>query len=188
MAKSENNEVMYGVSGKVGNLLVFRNFFGRTIVAKRQRKSKNPTTSRDQQRVIERFKEAVIYAKGVTQDPVQSDFYRPWVKGPLRIFNLAMADFCKPPAIKAFNVDNYEGNIGDQFTIRAIDNFGVVSLKVIIAAADGTVLETGMATQAPNLADWIYTTTVQNATLAGTMITAKATDRPGNVATATQSI
>ena len=43
MAKSENNEVMYGARGKVGNLVVFKNFgSNQTVIAKRPKRAENP--------------------------------------------------------------------------------------------------------------------------------------------------
>ena len=43
MAKSENNEVMFGARGRVGNLVVFKNFGNnQTVIAKRPRRSENP--------------------------------------------------------------------------------------------------------------------------------------------------
>lgn len=188
MAKSENNEVMFGARGKVGNLVVFKNYYGRTIISKVQSKREKPNYSDEQVLIKERFKEGVIYAKGVLQDPILSDFYRPLVKGGVRVYNLALADFCKPPEIKSINIAPTSGNVSTQFTIRAIDNFKVVSVTVNITAADGSILETGTAQQGANQADWVYNTPLLVETLHGTTITAKATDTPGNVTVFTQQI
>lgn len=188
MAKSENNEVMYGARGKVGNLVVFKNYYGETVISKRRQKRNPQTQSEDLVLVKERFKEGAIYAKGVLQDPVLSAFYQPYVRGGVRIYNLALADFCKPPEIKRINAANYLGKIGDQLIIRAVDNFKVQSVAVTISAPDGMVLETGTAVQAANQADWLYTATVLNESPHGTYITAKATDTPGNVSTFTDQI
>jgi len=188
MAKSENNEVMFGARGKVGNLVVFKNYYGETVISKRGRKRKPLNTSEEQMLVKERFKEGVIYAKGVLQDPILAGFYQPYVKGGVRIYNLALADFCKPPEIKNINTGQYAGAIGDQLIIRVIDNFKVQSVMVTISAPDGTVLETGTAVQTANQADWLYTATVLNGNPDGTFITAKAADTPGNVTTFTCQI
>ena len=40
MAKSENNVLTHGMSGKIGDLLVFRNVNGKTIVSKAPAKPK----------------------------------------------------------------------------------------------------------------------------------------------------
>jgi hypothetical protein len=181
MAKSENNEVMFGARGQVGNLVVFKNYHGRTIISKVKTKKDNQKYTQDQELVKERFKEGVFYAKSVLLDEVLSNFYKPFENGPIKVYNLALADFCKSPEIKHIKMEHYQGNIDDQLTIRAIDNFRVVSVKVTISK-DGEVMESGMAVQSPNGVDWIYTTTVQTQ-MEGVMIKAQATDTPGNVTT-----
>jgi len=190
MAKSENNEVMYGARGKVGNLVVFKNYGdGKTIIAKVARKRDKPVYSEDQQFAKERFKEGVIYAKGVVQDPILSAFYKPYVKPGLSVYNLALADFCKPPEIKTIKTDNYQGNIGDFITIRATDNFGITTLKVLISKPDGSLVESGLAVKAPNGSDWIYTSTAGNGSPAVDLeIKIQASDTPGNVTEFEQTI
>jgi hypothetical protein len=182
MAKSENNEVMYGARGRVGNLVIFKNFGnGKTIISKIPRKKDNPTYSVDQQVAKERFKEGVLYAKGAASDPILSAFYKPFTKPGTSVYNMALADFCRPPEIKSIDTQQYQGNVGDLITIKAIDSFKVVEVLVIISKPDGTLIETGMAVQATNSLNWIYTATVANSPTASTLIKAKATDMPGNV-------
>lgn len=188
MAKSENNEVMFGARGQVGNLVVFKNYYGRTIISKVKTKKDNQVFSDDQRLVKERFKEAVIYAKGAMKDDILCDFYRPFEKGGCKIYNLAVADFCKSPEVKSINLRRYDGNIGDYLTIRAVDNFKVVRVEVTIKKADGSFVESGAAVLAPNEADWIYTATAINEDVEGTVITVSATDTPGNVTVFDQEI
>ena len=71
MAKSENNEVMYGARGRVGNLVVFKNFgSNQTVIAKRPRRPDNPVYSEKQVLAKQKFREAVAYAKGVIENPM----------------------------------------------------------------------------------------------------------------------
>jgi len=189
MAKSENNEVMYGARGKVGNLVIFKNFAnGKTVISKVQRKRENPVYSEDQEIAKERFREGVIYAKGVIEDPILRAFYKPFVKPGSSIYNMALADFCKPPEIKAIDTENYQGATGDVITIRATDNFAIVSLKVFIFKAEGTLIETAAAVKKPNGKDWVYTATISNEAVAGTVVKVQATDTPGNVSELVQPI
>lgn len=190
MAKSENNEVMYGARGRVGNLVVFKNYGdGKTIISKVPRKRDNPVYSENQQFAKERFREGVIYAKGAVQDPILSAFYKPYVKPGLSVYNLALADFCKPPQIKTVKTDNYQGNIGDFITIRATDNFGVTALKVFISHQDGSLVENGLAVKSPNGLDWIYTSTAGSESPAINLeIKIQACDTPGNVTQFEQTI
>ena len=63
MAKSENNEVMFGARGKIGNLVVFKNFGeNQTVIAKRRKKIINPKYTIEQERTKEKFRDGVVYA------------------------------------------------------------------------------------------------------------------------------
>ena len=58
----------------------------------------------------------------------------------------------------------------------------VEGVVVLITDKTGTVLEKGEAAPTPKLYTWKYTATVANPSLAGTIITAIAVDKPGNKA------
>ncbi|TKC10607.1 hypothetical protein FA048_10535 [Pedobacter polaris] len=181
MAKSENNEVMFGARGRVGNLVVFKNFGkDQTVISRLRRKVKNPVYTDKQENVKYKFKEAVIYAKGIVGDPDLLAFYQKFAKPGTSAYNLALADFCKVPEIRLIDTDNYVGQIGDKIRVRAIDNFRVMEVKVSIHDASDTLLEAGLATLSANSVDWFYETIVANGNLAGTKVTAEATDVPGN--------
>lgn len=96
-------------------------------------------------------------------------------------YNLALADFCKAPEITKYNVAAYTGQIGDKIIIRAIDDFRVEWVKLMITDSANSMIEEGTAVLSPNGADWIYTATVLNPSLAGTKITISAADLPGNI-------
>jgi hypothetical protein len=66
MAKSQKNVVTYGLSGKIGDLLVFRQVDGKTIVSKIPKQSK--TVLEKQQKQRNRFQQATIYAKSALGD------------------------------------------------------------------------------------------------------------------------
>jgi hypothetical protein len=59
MAKSKNNVVTYGLSGKIGDLLVFRQVDGKTVVSKIPTQS--TSVSEKQQAHRKRFQQAVVY-------------------------------------------------------------------------------------------------------------------------------
>jgi len=188
MAKSENNEVMFGARGKVGNLVVFKNFGnGQTIISKRPRKRRNRFYSEDQEFAKERFKEGVLYAKSAIKDPILAAFYQSFAKPGVSAYNMALADFCQPPKITSVKLNAYRGHVGDVITIRAVDSFKVTSVKVTLSKPDGTVMETGQAVAAANGADWVYTATQANHEPAGTRIQVKASDTPGNVCEHTET-
>ena len=58
MAKSVNNIITHGLSGKIGDLLVFKQVDGKTIVSKAPRKSNTETEKQKQHRA--KFQEAII--------------------------------------------------------------------------------------------------------------------------------
>ncbi|MFA6277105.1 MAG: hypothetical protein WC622_10175 [Pedobacter sp.] len=182
MAKSENNEVMFGARGRVGNLVVFKNFgSNQTVISRLKRKVKNPVYTDKQEEVKNRFKEAVIYAKGIVNDVDLTAFYKKFAKPGTSSYNLALADFCKAPEIKLIDTGDYPGQINNNIRIRAVDNFRVTEVKVSIYNASDTLIESGLAILSANSIDWYYQTTIANSNLAGTKVTAEATDVPGNI-------
>lgn len=189
MAKSENNEVMFGARGKVGNLVVFKNFgTNQTVISRRPRRTENPMYTAKQLAVKLKFREAVVYAKGVINNPTLAAVYEVFAKPGTSVYNLALADYCKAPEISLIDADNYLGQIGNQIRVRAIDNFGVTEVKVCIYDAVDLLVESGLAVQSANSVDWIYESTSQNGNLAGTKIIAEAKDSPGNTTLETITI
>lgn len=189
MAKSENNEVMYGARGKVGNLVVFKNFgSNQTVIAKRPKRPDNPVYTAKQLEAKLKFREAVVYARGVINNPALLAVYQLLAKPGTSAYNLALADYCKAPEISVIDADNYQGQIGEQIRVRAIDNFSVTEVKVSIYDAADLLLESGLANQSANSVDWFYETTTLNSNLAGTKITAEAKDTPGNTTLETLTI
>ena len=82
------------------------------------------------------------------------------------------------------DLSNYAGSAGDKITFRTVDDFGVVSAQVAITKADGTVIESGSASEtAPNSGSWSYTATQAVPPGTHVCVTATATDRPGGVGT-----
>ncbi|MDR3297292.1 MAG: hypothetical protein LBS94_03555, partial [Prevotellaceae bacterium] len=73
MATSKNNVVTHGLSGKIGDLLVFRQMGGKTIVSKVPEKSN--VVSDKQVAHRKRFQQAVIYAQGAVADPETKGLY-----------------------------------------------------------------------------------------------------------------
>ncbi|TCC89112.1 hypothetical protein EZ428_15535 [Pedobacter frigiditerrae] len=177
---------MFGARGRVGNLVVFKNFgSNQTVISRLKRKVKNPVYTNKQEEVKYKFKEAVIYARGIVGDPDLLAFYQKFAKPGTSAYNLALADFCKAPEIRLIDTDNYLGQIGDKIRARVIDNFRVMAVKISIYDASDTLIESGLAILAANSVDWLYETTLANGNLAGTKIVAEATDMPGNTTSKT---
>lgn len=179
--KVVDNDIVMGSSGKIGKMLVFRQVAGKTIIAKRG--IRTAPYSGVQEEAQELFREGVFYAKAVSDDPVRKQWYEAVAKPGQTAYNLALADFCKAPVIKKVTLAEYIGQIGDPILIRAIDNFRVETVSVNILDANGESVETGQATLQENGLDWLYTATVDNPILPGTIISVTATDLPGNKTT-----
>lgn len=182
MAKIYFNEVTHGLQGKFGDLMVFKQVNGKTIVAKRPAKTGTPPSS-DQLLVQQRFKDSAAYAKTAIQDPVLKERYSANAKKGQSAYNRAFADFFNPPTLSNVKVEAYQGVIGNPIIIRATDDFELQDVNVQILDPTGQMIETGQATLLNNGLDWQYLATVSNAVTAGSKIVFTATDLPGNSTT-----
>ncbi|MCG2613744.1 hypothetical protein LZZ85_05610 [Terrimonas sp. NA20] len=181
MANSTNSIITGKFRGMLGKEVVFREWDGKTIVAKAPRPRKgSPTPEQIEQQ--DRFLIASKYAKAVTDNPDQAmaEAYATALRPRQNVYSRALEDCLKAPVVKKISTNLYTGNAGDKITIRAVDDYRVVTVWVQIFAANGSLLERGAAVQNTNGLDWSYTTTQANNSLAGTKIIALATDVPGN--------
>jgi hypothetical protein len=181
MAKSKNNVLTYGLSGKIGDLLVFRQVDGKTIVSKIPEQPK--TVSEKQKTQRQRFQQAVIYAKTAVAASETKELYAEEAKKKKgqTTYNIAVADFFNAPDIHTVDLSEYAGAAGNKIRITVSDDFAVKSVHVQINNADGSLVEEGEATyDAGNM--WIYTAVQNNANLNGDKILITASDLPGNVA------
>jgi hypothetical protein len=181
MAKSKNNVVTHGLSGKIGDLLLFRQRDGQTIVSKIPEQPKK--ASEKQVETRKRFQQATIYAKVAMSTPEIKDRYDKKVKDRkgMTAYSIAVADYFNAPDIELVDLSAYNGIEGDEIRIIAVDDFAVNAVNVQISAVDGVLIEEGNAVNtAGNL--WIYTAKVNNQSLDGNRIVVTASDLPGNVA------
>jgi hypothetical protein len=182
MAKSKNNVVTYGLSGKVGDLLIFRQVDGQTIVSSVPKSSK--TVSEGQKKQMKRFQRATVYGKSVVDDPQLKELYDAAAKKKkgMTAYNVAVADFLHAPDIEDIDLSAYTGAAGDEIRILASDDFAVKSVHVSISNVDGALIEEGYAEQSTgNL--WIYVASKDNDNTAGDRIVISASDIPGNITT-----
>ena len=180
MAKSKNNVVTHGLSGLIGDLLVFRQRANKTIVADRPRPFSKPPTAM-QLGIQNRFNKAAMYAKNAILDPLMRAAYQAVAKLGQSAFNRAFKDYqLAPEFYEDVDLSTYTGAIGDEILVSVIDDFRVNDVKVQIMNPDESVLEEGDAVQSVNGLDWIYTCTAVNADVSGTKIIFTAIDLPGN--------
>jgi hypothetical protein len=180
MAKSKGNVITHGLSGKVGDLLVFRQKDGATFVSKVPEQPKVLTEKQIAHR--RRFKRAVIYAKAAVDAPESRDVYSAIAEKRKRTpFLVAVADFLNVPEIETIDVSKYSGNPGDCIKVTVSDDAMVKSVYISIENADGTIVEEGDAVADASGYVWTYTAMQNNDSLDGDKIMVSVSDLPGNV-------
>jgi len=178
--KSKDNFATEGLSGTYKQV-VFRQWNGETILAKRPKQTK--ARSAAQQTIVENFTHAAAYAKAAMTDIALKMAYKLKAGKGLSAFNRAVVDFFKAPVIGDIDHSGYNGQAGGILLAMVTDDFQVASVKVIIKAASGAVIEQGDASLLPNGLHWMYVSTVANSAIAGTAISFEAKDLPGNLVT-----
>jgi hypothetical protein len=176
MAKIKDNYVMTGVSGAVGELLIFRVRGGKTFIAKFPKPSSVPPTVKLKS-VRSNFASCIAYGKRAMKDPATKALYRAAAKGGQTAFNKATSDALNPPKVNDIKVDIEKNMI----LIDATDDFMVTGVSVTIHDALENLLEEGNAAKQENEMEWIYS--MNNSILpANSKITAIAVDMPKNKA------
>jgi len=179
MAESKNNIITHGLSGKVGDLIVFRNRNGKTIVASKPRPHTGEMT--DAQKAHQKvFQQAVIYAKSALTNPETKQAYKDAADEGESAYNVAVADFMHAPDIDEIDLSKYTGKVGDTITITVTDDFMVQEVSVTILNVDGSEVEHGLAQSALGGLQWLYTATADNLSLTGDKLVIRASDRPGH--------
>lgn len=181
MARVKYNVVSHGISGIIGDLLEFRQRYGRTIIAKLRAKTNKVTPA--QLLVRDKFRRAASYAKSAIQDPVVKAIYEQNASGDMTPYVLAVKDYFVAPLLHSINTGNYTGMVGSPIKVNATDDTKVAAVRVRIFDANGGRLEEGEALQQVDTDIWVYTTTVANGSLTGCRIVAEASDMPGNITT-----
>jgi hypothetical protein len=179
MANSNNSVITGKFKGSLGKELVFREWAGKTVVAKAP-KARTGAATAAQAKTQEKFLLAARYAKFIINDPAMVAGYAATLRPRQNVYSRALEDFINPPAVVGITSRAYTGAVGDILTIRAKDDFRVANVLVEIYAADGTLLEQGNCLQNNNGVDYTYTAKQVNPSLAGCTIKAIAFDVPGN--------
>ena len=184
MANANNSLTTGKFSGSLGKELVFREWEGKTVVAKAP-KSRKGDPSPAQAAIQEKFLLASRYAKAIISNADQSlaQAYASAVRPRQTVYCRAAEDFLSAPVVKGIDTRPYKGAVGDPIITRAFDDFRVTGVHVEIYAPDGSLLEAGAATQDLYGIDWIYTATQANNLLSGCTIKAIASDIPRNEGT-----
>ena len=180
MSKIDNNPLLKGASGMLGETMVFRTVRGQLQMANRPKRRTN--ISEKQAAVQTKFQEAAQYATQQLSQEASSALYEAGITSKKHsAYLVAVSDYLNAPKVHFIEAIGYRGNVGDTITVKATDDFMVTGLKIVIKGSDGAILEEGEAE--PDLEKinlWTYKTTVANPSVPGTSIKATAFDRPGN--------
>jgi hypothetical protein len=101
MAIVTNNPLVNGLSGMLGQTLVFKNLRGQTVVASRPRPAK--TQSEQQRQNRSKFRQAATWAKTVLLDPQKKAYYQQKARK-LQLpnaYTAAITDYMRKPQLKA---------------------------------------------------------------------------------------
>lgn len=179
MAHVGNNIVTQGLSGMLGEQLVFRMRGKKTYVSKAP-VQKERELSEAQILHQRKWQEAILYGKSAMASPEMKEAYKSSADETHSAYNVAVADFMNAPHIDEIDISQYTGQPGSFIIIRAVDDFQVAEVSVTIYNPDGTLVEQGMAVVEAG-ASWKYTATAVNSDLSGDKIVIKVSDIPGNL-------
>lgn len=163
MAKSRDNVVMQGASGKIGRNLVFRQKGDQTIIAKTPRKVTGRIATEKQKAVQIRFYDASQYAKRAMLDPLLKEAYAAKANINQSAYNVAFKDHFNDPEVRRLDDRAYKGEIGDIININIKDIMKVTEVSVEILDQGNTAVESGLATPTDSSnSEWTYTATAAN--------------------------
>jgi hypothetical protein len=177
MSIADKNILVRGFSGKFGNQVVFRRRGNKTILANipGPRKSKPKGKQRES---CDDFSEAVDWARFVVKDPERAAKYKAKATGLQSGYNVAIADYMRPPKVTGINYYAYHGHPGEMILVTATDVFEVKSVLLKIHNPKGKLIESGQCTPDPSGTYWQYIATKEVESLEGVTIKAIAYDNP----------
>ena len=165
MAKVEDNVVVRGLSGTIGNVVLQHMPDGNTYVRSRPDFS-HRKFSKGQKQHQSRFQEAVAYARDAAKS---QPIYAKLAAGTIMsAYNFALSDWFNPPVIHA--IERRDGRI----RVEASDNVMVTRVQVTVLDEKGKVVEKGKAVKADERW-WEYVTSADG------KVMAEAWDLAGNV-------
>jgi hypothetical protein len=186
MAKVRRTPGAPKFKGSIGDMTYYERNGQECVKGKSERDPNMPWTP-GQVESQKGFRSATAYAKSVLGDPKQKSVYEAVAKFEKRAaYHRAISDALNKPAVLQIDASAYTGQSSQAITVKAKDDFEVVSVDVLVREPSGNSLEHGTATLASKEAgDWVYTTTtLAPVGLPGVIIEVTVADRPGNKAIA----
>ena len=154
MAKARKNSIMAGVSGQVGDQMVFRQSNGQTIMSAKYKYKDNPTDHMMVQRIL--FEKAAKLAKETIKDPKKRRHYEAQRRPGQTAYNVAVseifqeiwADHKHIPLVKKPKVRKSRKK-----PVESILNKGIT---LLIDTNEGTLVESGVKAPDEQFLEWIY--------------------------------
>jgi len=177
MAKVTHNIITQGLSGKLGNQIVFRTGRGgQTIVAVKPSYDPNRGMTSSQLVHQEAFRQAIAYAKSAKGEAA---YIAKAQETTMTSFNAAVADWFKKPEVLEIDTSDWKNANGGTIRIKAQDDVLVTKVSVVLRDSVGVIKEQDEAVRADGLW-WNYTTTQPISAFSGGVIVATAQDLAGN--------
>jgi hypothetical protein len=180
MAVVRMNDLVEGLSGKVGNI-IFRTYRGKTYASSRPRKRKKQSEQQRSNR--EKFKLATQYAKSMMNDPDMKAYYKRIARQLAlpNAYTAAITDYMRKPQINEVNTKKYAFKSGGEILISARKkNFKLDAVNVIVSSHDNQIIEVDKA-KYNGAGQWIFRSTLSSPSpYASYSVMVTATDRMGS--------
>ena len=118
MAHSNNSVITGKLKGMLGKELVFRDWDGKTVVAKAPKARKGKPTA-TQVLIQENFLMGTKYANAIVsgKNPELMEGYQANVKPRQNVYSRALQDFISIPKVTKINAGAYAGAVGDKIVV-----------------------------------------------------------------------
>ena len=118
MARSKDNYVTHGISGRIGKELVYKTINGKTFIGKYPDRSQ-VKYSKEQTKYKKLFAEASKHASKIVNDPEKKNAYK--TKGRISVYHAALRDYISRHAGKPRDRNQVKNNISGHLKKEALN-------------------------------------------------------------------
>ena len=156
MALLAANSVLQGLTGMIGNQLVFRKHGDKTVVSKKPYRCRR-RTSELQQLYLSKFKEASKYARTLLRDPDKYEHYTKLAKKHKKhsAYNLIISEYMLFIRIEEKETPKQGDKKRVVLTVTKKNNYKVDSVNVQLLSPSGETVAVGEANRISS-SDWVF--------------------------------
>jgi len=156
MALLAANSVLQGLTGMIGNQLVFRKCGDKTVVSKKPYRCRR-RTSELQQLYLSKFKEASRYARTLLRDRDKYEYYTKLAKKHKKhsAYNLIISEYMLFIRIEEKETPKQSDKKRVVLTVTKKNNYKVDSVNVQLLSPSGETLAVGEANRICS-SDWVF--------------------------------